>query len=276
MLGTQQFPPHVSTGRPAEGPPGKEHQERNTTSATEHDSPTGRSPSGVGRESAEQDAFSTDIADLPAGIPTPTVQLADGAVFDLRVTPVSKQIGNETVRMLAYNGSVPGPTLRVRQGTEVVVNAANDGDLETTVHWHGLRLDNRFDGTHHTQDPIEPGGTFEYRFRAPVKGTGFAGPVMVGAGPAGCRRGCRSFPGRPRRRPAGPALDWIRRCCSVLGDLPWLPLEGTGDTTPVRRSTPEPAAEFRGAARQFAAKWRPLVRDRRLQRASSSAPASCG
>ena len=35
------------------------------------------------------------------------------------------------------------------------MNAVNDGDLETTVHWHGLRLDNRFDGTHHTQDPIE-------------------------------------------------------------------------------------------------------------------------
>ena len=83
---------------------------------------------------------------------------------------MTKQIGDATVRMLAYNGSIPGPTLRVRQGTEVVVNAANDGDLETTVHWHGLRLDNRFDGTHHTQDPIEPGGAFEYRISFPDPG----------------------------------------------------------------------------------------------------------
>jgi FtsP/CotA-like multicopper oxidase with cupredoxin domain len=52
----------------------------------------------------------------------------------------------------------------------VVVNAANDGDLETTVHWHGLRLDNRFDGTHHTQDPIEVGGTFGYRISFPDPG----------------------------------------------------------------------------------------------------------
>jgi multicopper oxidase len=53
--------------------------------------------------------------------------VSDGAVFDLRVTPVTKQIGDAAVRMLAYNGSIPGPTLHVRQGTEMVVNAANDG-----------------------------------------------------------------------------------------------------------------------------------------------------
>ena len=149
-------------------------QERNTpmtaTSVTEHHAPTGLAPNTVGHESAGQDAFSTDITGLPASVPTPTVQLSDGAVYDLRVAPVTKQIGDATVRMLAYNGSVPGPTLRVRQGTEVVVNAANDGDLETTVHWHGLRLDNRFDGTHHTQDPIEPGGAFEYRISFPDPG----------------------------------------------------------------------------------------------------------
>ena len=140
------------------------------TSVTEHHAPTGCAHNTVGRESAGQDAFSTDITGLPASVPTPTVQLSDGAVYDLRVAPVTKQIGDATVRMLAYNGSVPGPTLHVRQGTEVVVNAANDTDLETTVHWHGLRLDNRFDGTHHTQDPIETGGEFGYRISFPDPG----------------------------------------------------------------------------------------------------------
>ena len=140
------------------------------TSVTEHHAPTGRAHNTVRHESAGQDAFSTDIAGLPCSVPTPTVQLSDGAAYDLRVTPVTKQIGDATVRMLAYNGSVPGPTLRVRQGTEVVVNAVNDGDLETTVHWHGLRLDNRFDGTHHTQDPIETGGAFGYRISFPDPG----------------------------------------------------------------------------------------------------------
>ena len=65
-----------------------------TTSATEHDSPTGRSPSGFGCESAGKDAFSTYIAGLPGSVATETVQLPDGAIFDLRVTPVRKQIGN--------------------------------------------------------------------------------------------------------------------------------------------------------------------------------------
>ena len=69
-----------------------------------------------------------------------------------------KQLGDDTVRMLGYNGSIPGPTLRVRQGSEVVVHVTNDGDLEATVHWHGLRLENHYDGTHETQHPIPVGG----------------------------------------------------------------------------------------------------------------------
>ena len=72
--------------------------------------------------------------------------------------------------MLAYNGSIPGPTLRVPQGAEVVVHVLNDGDLETTVHWHGLRLDNAYDGTHEVQAPIPVGGSFTYRVRCPDPG----------------------------------------------------------------------------------------------------------
>src|SRR5918998_581585 len=48
--------------------------------------------------------------------------------------------------------------------------AANEGDLEATVHWHGLRLDNRYDGTHETQAPIPVGGTFTYRITFPDPG----------------------------------------------------------------------------------------------------------
>ena len=90
--------------------------------------------------------------------------------FELRIAPVAKRIGDATVRMLAYNGSIPGPTLRVREGSELVVNVANDADLDATVHWHGLRLDNRYDGTHETQAPIPVGGTFTYRIEFPDPG----------------------------------------------------------------------------------------------------------
>jgi FtsP/CotA-like multicopper oxidase with cupredoxin domain len=98
------------------------------------------------------------------------VELADGDEFDLRIAPVAKPLGDATVRMLAYNGSVPGPTLRVRQGSELVVNAVNEGDLEATVHWHGLRLENRYDGTTETQVPMPVGGSFTYRLQFPDPG----------------------------------------------------------------------------------------------------------
>jgi FtsP/CotA-like multicopper oxidase with cupredoxin domain len=89
----------------------------------------------------------------------------------LRIAPVTQRLGDVPVRRLAYNGSVPGPTLRVRQGSEIVVHVTNEGDVPATVHWHGLRLENRFDGVpHETQQPIPVGGAFTYRVRFPDEG----------------------------------------------------------------------------------------------------------
>jgi len=110
------------------------------------------------------DQFSRDTTGLPASRPTEVVDVRRGSSFQLRIAPVSKRIGDSTVRMLAYNGSVPGPTLRVAQNSEIDVEVVNEGDLDGTVHWHGLRLDNRSDGTHETQAPIPVGG----RFSCPV------------------------------------------------------------------------------------------------------------
>jgi FtsP/CotA-like multicopper oxidase with cupredoxin domain len=114
--------------------------------------------------------FPTEIAGLPETRPPETVELADGDEFDLRIAPVAKQLGKAKVRMLAYNGSIPGPTLKVKEGSEIIVNVENQGDLEATVHWHGLRLDNRYDGTHETQAPIPVGGGFSARCRFPDPG----------------------------------------------------------------------------------------------------------
>jgi FtsP/CotA-like multicopper oxidase with cupredoxin domain len=99
------------------------------------------------------------------------VELADGESLDLEIHPVRKRIGAVTVRMLAYNGSIPGPTLKVTEGSTVTVRVTNRGDHETTVHWHGLRLENRFDGTHETQAPIPIGETFAYELSFPDPGT---------------------------------------------------------------------------------------------------------
>jgi FtsP/CotA-like multicopper oxidase with cupredoxin domain len=116
------------------------------------------------------DHFPAATADLCLAHAPDRVDLASGEQFDLRITPVMKTIADATVRMLAYNGSVPGPTLRVPQDSEIVVHVVNNGDMDATVHWHGLRLDNRYDGTLHVQKPIPIGGKFTYRLQFPDPG----------------------------------------------------------------------------------------------------------
>jgi FtsP/CotA-like multicopper oxidase with cupredoxin domain len=116
------------------------------------------------------DHFPTETAGLPEARDTELVQLSDGDQFDLRIAPVVKRLGDTTVRMLAYNGSIPGPTIKVKEGSEIVVNVVNEGDMEATVHWHGLRLDNRYDGTHQVQHPMAVGERFTARVTFPDPG----------------------------------------------------------------------------------------------------------
>jgi FtsP/CotA-like multicopper oxidase with cupredoxin domain len=72
----------------------------------------------------------------------------------------------------AYNGTVPGPEIRVRQGDRVRINVTNGLGEETTVHWHGVRVPNAMDGVPHlTQKPIAPGETFVYEFDVPDAGS---------------------------------------------------------------------------------------------------------
>jgi len=123
-----------------------------------------------GHHAPGTELFPTETAGLPEATGPQVVELGDGDRFELRIAPVAKQIGDDTVRMVAYNGSVPGPALRVPEGSELVVDVVNDGDLEATVHWHGLRLENRYDGTHETQAPIPVGGSFSYRISFPDPG----------------------------------------------------------------------------------------------------------
>jgi FtsP/CotA-like multicopper oxidase with cupredoxin domain len=72
----------------------------------------------------------------------------------------------------SYNGAVPGPEIRVRQGERLRITVENQLAEETTVHWHGLRVPNAMDGVPHlTQKPITPGETFVYEFDVPDAGT---------------------------------------------------------------------------------------------------------
>ena len=136
----------------------------------------GRSPSarddspGDLKMATTHDQFPTDTTGLPTARASEVVELGDGDRFDLKIAPVAKRIGDATVRMLAYNGSIPGPTLKVREGSEVVVDIENQGDMEATVHWHGLRLENRYDGTHETQQPMGSGERYTAHVTFPDPG----------------------------------------------------------------------------------------------------------
>ncbi|MEX2450300.1 MAG: multicopper oxidase family protein [Rhodospirillales bacterium] len=71
-----------------------------------------------------------------------------------------------------FNGRVPGPAIRCRQGERLTVTVENRLAEETTVHWHGIRVPNAMDGVPHlTQKPIAPGETFTYAFETPDAGT---------------------------------------------------------------------------------------------------------
>ena len=112
----------------------------------------------------------TTTEGLPDARRPEVIELSEGDEFELEIGPVKKQIGDAAVRMLAYNGSVPGPTLKVPQGATITVRVTNHGDVDATVHWHGLRLENRYDGTHETQAPIPIGETFTYLVNVPDPG----------------------------------------------------------------------------------------------------------
>ncbi len=103
--------------------------------------------------------------------PTQTVRLKDGDTLDLTAGLVRRTIRGKPFVMYAFNGMVPGPLIRVAQQATITVRFHNKIDLPSTVHWHGLRLDNRFDGVPGlTQQEVAPGADFTYTVHFPDAG----------------------------------------------------------------------------------------------------------
>ena len=113
---------------------------------------------------------SADVAGLPEAQASEIVELQDGDTYTLTARYVSKKINGAEYRMLAYNGSIPGPLIKIPQGAEVAINLKNDTDMPTLLHSHGVRMDNRFDGSQTSQNPIPPGGSFAYTLKFPDAG----------------------------------------------------------------------------------------------------------
>ncbi len=101
-------------------------------------------------------------------------QLVDGVkVFEITARPVIWNILDDvTVTAWTYNGTVPGPMIRVTEGDQVRIVFKNELPEPTTIHWHGVEVPNAMDGVPGvTQDAVEPGESFTYEFVAKPAGT---------------------------------------------------------------------------------------------------------
>lgn len=108
------------------------------------------------------DSKQSSVALIPDAVPTQTVDIGSDDTYDLVASYVMKDVAGKKIKMLAYNGMIPGPTLRVREGDQVTIRFTNKTDMPTLLHSHGVRMENRFDGSQLVQDDILPGESFEY------------------------------------------------------------------------------------------------------------------
>ncbi len=96
--------------------------------------------------------------------PRKVVPLRDGDTLRLEAGLVRRSIKGQSLVMYGFNGQYPGPLLSVPQGATITVQFENHLGEPSAVHWHGVRLENRFDGAVGvTQDAVPAGGRFTYR-----------------------------------------------------------------------------------------------------------------
>jgi len=94
-------------------------------------------------------------------------------VYDLTAEEIQWEVEpGRRVKAWAYNGQVPGPQIRVREGDRVRVNLTNKLPESTVIHFHGLELPNDQDGVPFiTQPPVKPGESYTYEFTVPNAGS---------------------------------------------------------------------------------------------------------
>jgi suppressor of ftsI len=113
----------------------------------------------------------TENPNAPVARPREVVTLANGDTLDLTAGVVRRTLAGRSYTMFGFNGQYPGPLLRVPQGAQITVRFHNELPQPTTVHWHGLRLDPRFDGVPGLSQPaVEPGESFTYQLIFPDGG----------------------------------------------------------------------------------------------------------
>jgi FtsP/CotA-like multicopper oxidase with cupredoxin domain len=111
--------------------------------------------------------------DLGLGARTRRVTAESSRTIHLEAREVAWELApGKTVKAMAYNGRIPGPEIRVREGERVRIRLKNSLAEPTTIHWHGVDVPNPMDGVPGiTQKPVAPGETFVYEFEARPAGT---------------------------------------------------------------------------------------------------------
>ncbi|WP_411028179.1 multicopper oxidase family protein [Shimia sp. FJ5] len=110
-----------------------------------------------------------------AALTLPVAARADAVPRSLTTRVAQAQLAPEpypTTEIWGFDGQAPGPILYAKQGARFERRLLNDLHLPTSIHWHGIRIDNAMDGVSGlTQDPVEPGEDFDYAFNLPDAGT---------------------------------------------------------------------------------------------------------
>lgn len=129
---------------------------------------------GRGRWAGTNPFQPTDATTGAATTASPILQVTDGAT---EVALVAQEVEWELapgrrVPALAYNGQVPGPAIRVREGQRLRITLTNRLSAPTTIHWHGVDVPIAMDGVPDRPTPfVQPGETFVYEFVARPAGT---------------------------------------------------------------------------------------------------------
>lgn len=109
------------------------------------------------------------LAPLPRVADAPDLEPAPGIVR-VELTAAPRPDGTAGF-VYAYNGQIPGPTLRAQRGDLLVVELTNALDAPTTIHWHGVHVPWAMDGVTWMAEPVQPGETFTYQFALEQAGT---------------------------------------------------------------------------------------------------------
>ena len=114
-----------------------------------------------------------DMQPMPAAPSTAGPAELSGTEFTLQIAPVTVELApNRIIGTVGYNGTSPGPLLRMKEGVPVTVNVVNDTDVPEYVHFHGLLIPSDVDGSEEEGTPVVPAhGKCSYRFSPTPAGT---------------------------------------------------------------------------------------------------------